>query len=133
MGGDWEILKLLGTTFLEDAPRIMQKLETAVRERDGEKIHFFAHKINGLASNFDGHATCQRAIELEMLGRQKNYEQVERAYRLLVEQLQLLKTAIVQYILEEQNRICPDNGHSASNGHSVSNGHSTSNGHGTSR
>lgn len=114
MGGDQEILKLLGTAFLEDTPRIMQKLEAAVLEQDGEKIHFYAHKINGLASNFDGHATCQRAIELETLGRQKSYEQVERAYRLLVEQLQLLKAAIMQYILEEQGKICPENGHGAS-------------------
>lgn len=101
MGGDEEILKLLGQAFLEDAPRILEKLNESLVSRDGQKVHFFAHKIKGLASNFDANATCKLAAELEILGRNEAYEQADLALKHLNSQIELLVCAVRKEVLGE--------------------------------
>lgn len=101
MGGDEDILKLLGQAFLEDAPRIIGKLNESLTTRDGQKVHFYAHKIKGLASNFDANSTCKLAAEMEILGRNEAYEQAELTFKHLSFQIELLVCAVRKEVLRE--------------------------------
>ena len=103
MGGDEQILLILAETFLEDAPIVMEQLEQAIQQQDATGIHFGAHKMKGLAANFDGLATTHVAAELEACGRAQKTEGLQKLWTSLVHEVKRLEDAIQHQILDSQS------------------------------
>lgn len=65
MGGDRELLGMLVSMFLEDAPRLVQSIETSVSGAQWAEVHQAAHCLRGLAANLDATGVIQAAGQLE--------------------------------------------------------------------
>jgi len=68
-GGDGELLKELAVLFLEEYPKLIANLRTAVMERDPKKLDSSSHALKGAVSNFGARAAVEAALWLESKGR----------------------------------------------------------------
>lgn len=94
--GDEAMVAELQTSFLEDWPGMRKDLRKAVECRNGEAIEFMAHKINSSLTFFRAREASMSAKELERIGRVQSYEDLERQFAKLMEQMQRLEEAFAQ-------------------------------------
>jgi len=94
MGGDEEIFTMLGEAFLEDVPQLMDDLQKAVANEDAKQVHYNAHKVKGLAANFDARPTCEVAAELEQTAKRGDTAQAARLAGRLSDEVNQLRDAI---------------------------------------
>ena len=74
MGNDSNILKQLAAFYLEDISRMFAELEAAVQACDSKAVHYSAHTICGLSSNFDAFPTINVARRIEQAGRDQKLD-----------------------------------------------------------
>jgi len=67
--GDRELLSELITTFLNEYPKTLQALQTAVNAGDAKAVELHAHSIKGAMRNFGNSKPIEVAFELEKIGR----------------------------------------------------------------
>jgi HPt (histidine-containing phosphotransfer) domain-containing protein len=72
IGGDEELLQELCQIFLEESPKLMQKLQLAIAAGDSDGVTRAAHSIKGEASYLGAGGSSQAARELEEMGRCKD-------------------------------------------------------------
>jgi signal transduction histidine kinase/HPt (histidine-containing phosphotransfer) domain-containing protein len=76
-GGDAQLLKELAELFLQEYPRLIADLRTAVRERDAKKLNAGAHALKGAVANFGARAAVEAALWLEARGRAGEMEGID--------------------------------------------------------
>ena len=69
IGGDEELLRDLCHIFLEESPKLLQKLQQAVAEGDSDGVMRAAHSLKGESSYLGAGGTSQAARQLEEMGR----------------------------------------------------------------
>jgi two-component system, sensor histidine kinase and response regulator len=69
IGGDEDLLRDLCHIFLEESPKLLQKIEEAVAAGDAQAMMQAAHSLKGEASYLGAGATTQAARQLEEMGR----------------------------------------------------------------
>jgi two-component system sensor histidine kinase/response regulator len=69
IGGDKELLRDLCQIFLEESPKLMQKLQQAVAAGDSDGVMRAAHSLKGESSYLGAGGTSQAARQLEEMGR----------------------------------------------------------------
>jgi len=79
--GDEELLKEQMSFFLQDAPRLLADIRTSIAQRDGRGLQLAAHRMKGLAANFDAEQAIDAAVRLELLGRSGAFDEAESARR----------------------------------------------------
>ncbi|WP_179957449.1 EAL domain-containing protein [Exilibacterium tricleocarpae] len=103
--------------FLEDTPRHIENLKTAVNEEDAGKIHALSHSITGSANNLGAVRLARFSRDLEQLGAARQMAgtgelaaQIECEYRSLVELLtqQLAQQPLQETAPSEQPPAIPD-------------------------
>jgi two-component system, sensor histidine kinase and response regulator len=72
IGGDEELLQELCQIFLDESPKLLQKLRQAVTDGDSEGVMRAAHSLKGESSYLGASATSQAARQLEEMGRSKD-------------------------------------------------------------
>ena len=72
IGGDEELLQDLCHIFLEESPKLLQKLQQAVAAGDTDGVMRAAHSLKGEAGYFGADGTSHAARQLEDMGRDKN-------------------------------------------------------------
>jgi signal transduction histidine kinase/DNA-binding response OmpR family regulator/HPt (histidine-containing phosphotransfer) domain-containing protein len=65
--GDLDVLHELVQLFLEDSPRLVAEIQTALAAQDAERLKRAAHALKGSAGNFGAKATVAAALRLEKL------------------------------------------------------------------
>lgn len=65
--GDLKLLQGAYEIFCEICQGVQTELQSAVSARDVERVHRAAHKIKGMLSNFQAHAACETAQEIELI------------------------------------------------------------------
>jgi len=70
--GDETLLRELIQLFLEDYPRTLQDLRTAIAEGDVRSLERHAHTIKGSAANFEAAPVVTAGLELETSGFRKD-------------------------------------------------------------
>jgi signal transduction histidine kinase/DNA-binding response OmpR family regulator len=83
VGGDRELLAEISRLFVDDAPRHLAQIRTAIESRDGESLRRAAHGLKGAAANFDADAVVDAARTLEEIGRSGQFTEHEAAWRAL--------------------------------------------------
>ncbi|MDB4932789.1 MAG: domain S-box, partial [Myxococcaceae bacterium] len=66
--GDSELAREVATIFLEEAPRLLAGVASAVRDGDAHRVRTTAHALRGSLSYFDAAAATECARRLEELG-----------------------------------------------------------------
>lgn len=75
--GDLELLKEQMSFFLEDAPRLAADIRSAIARRDSRALQLAAHRLKGLAGNFDAERAVDSATRLELLGQTAAFDETE--------------------------------------------------------
>jgi signal transduction histidine kinase/CheY-like chemotaxis protein len=70
LGDDRELLNEVIAAFLNDAPRLLADLDSAISQADPAKLHLAAHSLKGSASNICAEPTRSVAQQIESLGKQ---------------------------------------------------------------
>jgi HPt (histidine-containing phosphotransfer) domain-containing protein len=98
MSGDDFINELIDT-FLEDAPKMIAEIKSALQAKDAETFRRGAHSMKSNANTFGATQLAALSKELEMLGKENklpdNGDQVqalEEAYASVREELKRLKS-----------------------------------------
>jgi PAS domain S-box-containing protein len=92
-GGDRRLLKRIIALFRPDRSSALRSIERAVQQRNGEALRLAAHALKGSIATLGGSAGREAAAELEQIGRANRFDDVDRAYSRLREQLTLLDDA----------------------------------------
>jgi len=95
--GDRELLQELITLFVEDSQRLLKEARQAVRTGNAREIERAAHTLKGSAGNFGAHATCEAALRLETMGREKTLAAADSAYATLEAEVQRLSEALTAF------------------------------------
>jgi CheY-like chemotaxis protein len=72
IGGDEELLRDLCHIFLEESPKLLQKLQQAVADGDSDGVMRAAHSLKGESSYLGAGGTSQAARQLEEMGRSRD-------------------------------------------------------------
>src|SRR5581483_5471954 len=80
LGGDTELLLELIRIFSAESVTMLAQLREAVSRRDPEEIERAAHKIKGSVSIFAVSHVTQSAVDLEVLGRNRQLKNADLAY-----------------------------------------------------
>ncbi len=75
MVGDDFIGELIDT-FLDDAPQLMNALQSSLANKDVDVFRRSAHSLKSNAASFGANAFSNKARELETLGREEKLDQV---------------------------------------------------------
>jgi HPt (histidine-containing phosphotransfer) domain-containing protein len=68
LGGDEGIFAEIASLFLEDAPRLLAQLRTAVADGDAAEVHRTAHGLKGATGYVGGVPAAAAAQRLEAIG-----------------------------------------------------------------
>lgn len=75
MSGEGFINELIDT-FLDDAPRMMQGLKSALEANDADSFRRAAHSLKSNAETFGAGRLAELAKELESLGRERRLAEI---------------------------------------------------------
>jgi HPt (histidine-containing phosphotransfer) domain-containing protein len=83
LDGDAVLLAELARLFLEEGPKLLASLQTAVNERNAAGIETYAHSLKGSISYFGATHAHQFASALERKGRECDLAGVDELFRQL--------------------------------------------------
>ena len=77
VGGDEELLREMAQLFLEEYPRVLSEVRSAVGSGNAKAVERGAHNLKGSVGNFGADSAFQAALELEMAGRRGNLADIK--------------------------------------------------------
>ena len=80
IGGDEELLAELCQIFLEEAPKLMEKLRRAVTDGNFETVMKTAHSLKGESSYLGAARASQSARQIEKAGQESNQAEVTKIF-----------------------------------------------------
>jgi PAS domain S-box-containing protein len=96
--GDEEMLADLLEVYLEDAPRIMGEIESAIAKKDAGALRFSAHSLKGMSANLSLMLARETAYELEKMGTSGSLENAENVFRELKEDINKTIDYLIKYL-----------------------------------
>lgn len=69
IGGDMDFLKEITEVFVEDTPKLMTEIRSAICNGNPHALEYAAHSVKGSASNLGAERARVVAHQLELLGR----------------------------------------------------------------
>jgi two-component system sensor histidine kinase/response regulator len=94
VGGDLDFLQEIAGLFLEDCPRLLAEIRTAVSGGDARSLEHAAHTLKGSVSNFGAEAAREAAFRLETLGRAGDLAPAPEAFTNLEQEIQKFTQAL---------------------------------------
>jgi two-component system sensor histidine kinase/response regulator len=92
--GDCELLGELIGLFLDDYPRILSELRSAIQESDATGVKRAAHTLKGALMNFGASSAAEVALELETIGKSGNVFEAEPLSITLESRIEALKPVL---------------------------------------
>lgn len=97
IGGDEQLLREVTEIFLEEAPKLMDRLGQAVKLGDAELMENTAHSLKGELSYF-GSEAANHARELERMGREKDIQNANAEFSALHQAVHALTQAVREQV-----------------------------------
>ena len=94
VGGDREILASLIDIFFSEIGPMMDALGTAIKNKDHVQLERSAHRIKGSVSVFGAVAAMGTSLQLETIGRMGTVENASATFRILEQQISLMRPAL---------------------------------------
>ncbi len=85
--GDEDLLRKLCQIFLEESPKLLEKLRQAVRDADPEAVMRAAHSLKGELSYLGAGGASDAASQMEHLGHEKDLSRAPAVLQLLEREL----------------------------------------------
>jgi HPt (histidine-containing phosphotransfer) domain-containing protein len=99
--GDRALLKEIVELFLEDAPGQLADIRTALVRADGAALERAAHTLKGAVGNFGARAAAEAVLELELMGRARDFSRAQATLAELEKQIRLLLPALAALIKDQ--------------------------------
>jgi len=80
-----EFINELIDTFLEDAPKLIEEIKSALKENNADSFRRAAHSLKSNAATFGASQLSALAKELEMLGKENKIHETGDSLRALEE------------------------------------------------
>ena len=96
IGGDEELLQDLCQIFLEESPKLLQKLRQAVASGDCDGVMRAAHSLKGESSYLGAGGTSQAARRLEEMGRSQDLSHASDTFAVLEREVTILHSQLTQ-------------------------------------
>jgi CheY-like chemotaxis protein len=93
---DTKLLDTMAKLFLNDGPKMMEKMKVSLQKGDLEALAAAAHNLAGSVGNFAASATVQAAHRLESAAREQNLTRTKEAYGALQREMQILEQALAR-------------------------------------
>ena len=94
LGGDEDLLRELCQIFLDESPKLLQKLQVAILDADPEAVMRAAHSLKGELGYLGATGATQAARELEEMAHEKNLSRATDLFTLLERELAGLHLAL---------------------------------------
>jgi CheY-like chemotaxis protein/HPt (histidine-containing phosphotransfer) domain-containing protein len=94
--GDRELLNELVDVFLDDCPRLLRDIRTALDGKDVASLKLAAHTLKGAAANFGARSAVSAALRLEMLAADRNLTDAPAAFEVLEKTMTRVNPAIAR-------------------------------------
>jgi PAS domain S-box-containing protein len=93
-GGDRRLLKEVVALFRSDCPSSLRRIDRALRRRDAEGLRLAAHGLKGAIATVGASSGRRAAAELEQTARSESFDEAERAYATLRQEIDRLDEAL---------------------------------------
>jgi HPt (histidine-containing phosphotransfer) domain-containing protein len=100
--GDRDLLLDLIVTFLEDYPKSVAELESAIRAGDTQRMAHVAHSLKGSVVSFGAKTASTLAHKLETMGRQAELEDAPLVLQQLAHELERIAIFVTETAWDEQ-------------------------------
>ena len=87
LGGEEEILENLVHVFLEESPKLMSGMQSAILDRDFNELQRNAYRMKSSAGVFCASSVPAAAQALESTSKERNMDAVQEAYQCLEDEL----------------------------------------------
>jgi HPt (histidine-containing phosphotransfer) domain-containing protein len=94
VGGDVEFLQELAGIFVEDCPKLMDGIRSAISDGDSRGLEYAAHTLKGSVANFGAEPARQAAFHLEVLGRAGDLAHAPEACSVLEQEIERFTGAL---------------------------------------
>ncbi len=98
---DHEFLKMGVETFVDEYPQMLQQLRSALNSQDSQTLYQTAHALKGMVGNFCAQSAAERALALEIMGKENRLDQSEAELARLSAELGQLEQTLKHLIREE--------------------------------
>jgi PAS domain S-box-containing protein len=105
--GDETLLREIVSTFLEEAPRMVDSIRIATRAGDAKTVHRAAHTLKGALGHLGAKQAYDLALALETMGRQGDLAEAAGALGSLDRAMAKLTPVLVDYVDRSGAKRCP--------------------------
>ncbi|MCA9247152.1 MAG: PAS domain S-box protein [Planctomycetales bacterium] len=99
--GDAGLLRELADMFIEESPKMVRQLRSAIDTRDSDRLELTAHKLRGALANFFSLGDIPSARRLEEMGQNAQFDGAAEAFDELEQEINRLTTSLEES-LEKQ-------------------------------
>jgi len=90
LGGDEALAKQLAALFIEECPLMFGRVRESVQQSDADVVRRAAHAFKGSVANFVDGGAAATALELEVMGRDKNLADAPKVFARLEREIAAL-------------------------------------------
>jgi two-component system, sensor histidine kinase and response regulator len=97
MDGSHEVCVQIAEAFLDECPRLMAALGTALKEKDAPELASAAHALKGAIANFTGCTAFQSVVRLEQLAKEADLQLAAEALKRLDGEINMLLQSLKSF------------------------------------
>ncbi len=97
--GDTELLRVVCEAVVEDTPRLLREIETAITSGNPKNLRLYAHSLKGSIRYFGPTEAFHLAFELEKMGRGGTVEGAEAIFARVKAEVERLREFLQAYLL----------------------------------
>lgn len=94
LAGDNDLLDQVIELFEGSYPQLLSDMDDAIASRNAENLRRSAHTLKGMVSNLGGEMLAQAAFEIEEMGREEVFDDIELKTDRVKELLDQFRTAL---------------------------------------
>lgn len=94
VGGDEDLMKEIISMFVEECPKMMAEIESAVSAKNSEGLERAAHSLKGSVSNFGAQRAYEAAYALEKMGHDGSIDQAAGVFSQLKNEINTLSSSL---------------------------------------
>jgi CheY-like chemotaxis protein len=100
MDGDEDLLRELINAFVEDCPRQIHAISTAIQSKDAEALRIAAHTFKGSVANFGANLITDKAMSIEELAKAGKPQEASEIFDKLAAEVDLVHDALSDWLRE---------------------------------
>jgi CheY-like chemotaxis protein len=97
VGQDEDLLRELAVVFLDESPKLMDQIRTAIANENLPALRMTAHGLKGSVDNFSAARAFDAALKLELMAQERDLSGAGAALRLLEQEVARLREALLEF------------------------------------